>query len=208
MSVSDSTPAAKAGIEEGNRIAAINGVNLRVAREDAGDRWLSSTKSQRLQREIQALKPGDNVTLKVYSNGQFRDVTLKVARAGDLPKNGMMYFGGDGFGGTMMTMPAMPRMMPMSPMTPMAPMAPMAPMPSMDGFRYEVSPELRRDLEGVRIQLDNIRPQLERSLRAQTEARVRVENIRPQLERLRTMVAPRTQQIRITPRVRVVNVIV
>ena len=35
MSVQDSSPAARAGLEEGNRIAAINGVNLRVAREDA-----------------------------------------------------------------------------------------------------------------------------------------------------------------------------
>ena len=37
MSVQDSSPAARAGLEEGNRIAAINGVNLRVAREDADD---------------------------------------------------------------------------------------------------------------------------------------------------------------------------
>ena len=103
MSVSDSSPASKAGIEEGNRIAAINGVSLRVSRDDAGDRWLGNTKAQRLQREISQLKPGDNVTLKVYSNGQFRDVTLKVARAGDLPKGngGMMYLTGDGFSGLM-----------------------------------------------------------------------------------------------------------
>ena len=76
MSVSDSSPASHAGIEEGNRIAAINGVSLRVAREDAGDRYLGSSKVQRLQREISQRKPGDNVTLKVYSNGQFRVVSL------------------------------------------------------------------------------------------------------------------------------------
>jgi S1-C subfamily serine protease len=52
MSVLDSSPALRAGIEEGNRIAAINGVNLRIARDDAGDRQLSSSKAQRLQREI------------------------------------------------------------------------------------------------------------------------------------------------------------
>ena len=177
MSVSDSTPAAKAGIEEGNRIAAINGVSLRVPREDAGDRWLGSTKAQRLQREISALKPGDNVALKVYSNGQFRDVTLKVARAGDLPKSGAMMFMGDGFMGATTAMPAMPAMprLPNMPMTRMAPMAPMAPMPPMDGFRFEMSPEFRRDLEGIRVQLNNIRPQIERSLRL--TPRVRVMNV-------------------------------
>jgi len=51
IGVTDSTPAARAGLEEGNRIAAINGVNLRVAREDAGDRWVGSARAERLQRE-------------------------------------------------------------------------------------------------------------------------------------------------------------
>jgi len=177
MSVSDSSPASKAGIEEGNRIAAINGVNLRVAREDAGDRYLGSTKAQRLQREISALKPGDNVTLKVYSNGQFRDVTLKAVRAGDLPHSGGGMFMFDGGPGDFPMMPAMP-MAPMTPMTPMAPMAPMPAMPDWNHFELVApmarlrtldSPELRRSMEGVREQLRTIRPQLE--------------NIRPQIER-------------------------
>ena len=42
VGVGDSTPAALAGIEEGDRIAAINGVDVRVAREDAGD-WQASS---------------------------------------------------------------------------------------------------------------------------------------------------------------------
>jgi S1-C subfamily serine protease len=177
MSVSDSSPAAKAGIEEGNRIAAINGVNLRVAREDAGDRSLASLKAQRLQREIGALKPGDNVTLKVYSNGQFRDVTLKAVRAGDLPRTGGTMFMYDGMVGDAPMMPMMPAMpmMPMMPMMPSTPMAPMAPMPAMermemmaprafDEMRIEMTPEIRRSMDGVRMQLQNIRPQIERSL--------------------------------------------
>jgi C-terminal processing protease CtpA/Prc len=185
MSVSDSSPASRAGIEEGNRIAAIGGVNLRVSHEDAGDRYLSNTKAQRLQREIAALKPGENVTLKVYSNGQFRDVTLKVARAGDLPKGfgGMMFMNGDGFIG-MPPMPAMPRI---------------APTPSMDRLRYEM-PELRRTLDGVRVQLDDIAPRIEGiGPRVQME----LDRVRPALERLR-MEAPRIM----TPRIRMVNVIV
>ena len=95
MSVQDSSPAARAGLEEGNRIAAINGVNLRVAHEDAEDPSIGSTKAQRLMREVSQLKPGDNVTMRVYANGQYREVTMKVARAGDLPRSrGMRYFGG------------------------------------------------------------------------------------------------------------------
>ena len=177
MSVSDSSPAAKAGIEEGNRIAAINGVNLRVAREDAGDRSLGSTKAQRLQREVNALKPGDNVTLKVYSNGQFRDITLKAVRAGDLPRSGGSTFMFDGGPGDFPMMPAMP-MMPSTPMTPMAPMSPMPAMPAMPEWdRIELiapmarlraldTPEIRRSMDGVREQLRSIRPQVERSLQA------------------------------------------
>jgi S1-C subfamily serine protease len=140
MSVADSTPAARAGLEEGNRIAAINGVNLRVAREDAGDRYLGNAKAQRLQREIAALKPGSNVTLRVYSNGQARDVTLKVARAGDLPRYRGAMILGDGMG----VMPPMP------------------PMPPMREMRFEMGPELRRELQRVRVNIDQMRPELER----------------------------------------------
>ena len=165
VSVSDSSPAAKAGIEEGNRIAAINGVNLRVGREDAGDRWMSGTKAQRLQREVSALKPGDNVTLKIYANGQFRDVALKAARAGDLPRSASMFM----FDGNISGMPMMPAMpaMPSMPMAPMTPMPQMELLPPVDRVRIRVTPEVQRSLEGqMRLQLRNIRPQIERSLQA------------------------------------------
>jgi serine protease Do len=196
MSVSDSSPAAKAGIEEGNRITAIGGVSLRVANEDAGDRFLSSTKAQRLQREISALKPGENVTLKVYSNGQFRDVSLKVARIGDLPKrSGMTYISGDGFG-MMPPMPAMPRM---------------APIPPFDSYRLEM-PELRRSLEGVRMHLDDIAPQLDEiGPRVQMEldrVRPQLENIAPRVQLELDRVRPQLERLRLQPRVRVVNLTV
>lgn len=155
MAVADSTPAARAGIEEGNRIAAINGINLRVAREDAGDRYLSSAKAQRLQREIAELKPGSDVTLRVYSNGQSRDVTMKVARAGDLPRgsNNMMYFGG---------------MIP--PVPPIPPLPPMPAMPRIrdwpiDGVHFELGPQIEDGLHEAGIQLERVRPELDRLLR-------------------------------------------
>jgi hypothetical protein len=158
MAVADSTPAARAGIEEGNRIAAINGISLRVAHEDAGDRYLSSAKAQRLQRELSQLKPGSDVTLRVYSNGQSRDVTMKVARAGDLPRgsNNMMFFGG------------MRGMLP-----PMAPMPPMPPMPAMprsmewpmDGVHFELGPQIEEGLHEAGLYLERVRPELDRVLR-------------------------------------------
>ena len=196
MSVADSTPAARAGLEEGNRIAAINGVNLRVAREDAGDRWLGSTKSQRLMREISALKAGDNVTLKVYSNGQFRDVTLKVARAGDLPKSmrsGMTFFGdGGGFGFAMPPMPPMPAM------PAMPHMAPMPPIPPMGRMHLDELPDVEHQLDAVRVRLQDIGPALDR-------IRPQLDRVRPQLDRLRMELLERA---RAAPRVRMVNVIV
>ena len=86
MFVDDSGPAARAGIEEGNRIAAIRGIDLRVNREDAGDDFVANAKARRLHREITSLRPGDEVELRVYANGQFRTVKLRAVRASDLPR--------------------------------------------------------------------------------------------------------------------------
>jgi serine protease Do len=158
MAVADSTPAAKAGLEEGNRIAAINGVNLRVAREDAGDRYLSNAKAQRLQREIGQLKPGSDVTLRVYSNGQFRDVTMKVARAGDLPKQSRSFFLG-GMGGFM------PAIAPMPPMPPMPAMPRIRDWPTDGSMHFEFGPEIEDALHEAGMQLERIQPALDHLLR-------------------------------------------
>jgi len=152
MSVADSSPAGRAGLEEGNRIAAINGVNLRVAREDADDPGVGSAKAQRLQREVSQLKVGDNVTLRVYANGQWRDVTMKVVRAGDLPRSRHMMF----YGGDMMDGPVIPSMPAMPPMPPGAWKLRGAP------IDLEIAPDLREQLEGVRVKLDEMRPELDR----------------------------------------------
>jgi serine protease Do len=156
MSVVDSSPAARAGLEEGNRIAAINGVNLRVAHEDADDPGVGSAKAQRLHREVSQLKVGDNVTLRIYGNGQFRDVTMKVVRAGDLPKSRRMTYFGDMMMPPMPAMPAMPSM-PAIPPTP----------PTGWGVRgapieLELGPELQEQLDGVRFKLDQMRPEFDR----------------------------------------------
>lgn len=86
VGLDDNGPAAKAGLEEGNRIAAIGAVDLRVNREDAGDEMLSGVKVQRLQRELEKVKPGDEVELKVYSEGRTRTLKLKTVALSDLNK--------------------------------------------------------------------------------------------------------------------------
>lgn len=82
----DNGPAAKAGIEEGNRIAAVGTVDLRVSRDDAGDEMIGAVKSQRLHRELEKLKPGDEVDLRVYSDGRFRTVKVKTVAASTLSR--------------------------------------------------------------------------------------------------------------------------
>jgi S1-C subfamily serine protease len=114
MWTDDDGPAAKAGIEEGNRIAAINNVDIRVGREDAGDEMIAGVKAQRLQRELEKLKPGDEVELRVYGEGKTRTVKVKTVAASKLSHGRGSFFGGNGF--------AFPRVAPMPPMPPMPPM--------------------------------------------------------------------------------------
>lgn len=134
MFVSDSGPAARAGIVEGDRVASINGVDLRVAHADAGDPEISGIKARRLERELSSLKPGDDADLRVWSDGQYRNVKVKVARASDLPRrrNSMFIIGG------------------MDGMVP--PIPPMPPMPAMPDVELRLSPDMinlqtRRSIE-------------------------------------------------------------
>ncbi len=84
IGVNDDGPAAKAGLEEGNRIAAINGVDLKVDRADAGDSYVSNARYQRLQKEMEKVKPGDAVTLQVYADGRFKTVQVKTTKSSEL----------------------------------------------------------------------------------------------------------------------------
>jgi len=74
-------PAEKAGIVEGDRIARVNGVDVRVPREDAGDARIAQARLERLQREIEKLAPGDAVTLTVVTAGRAREVRVTTDSA-------------------------------------------------------------------------------------------------------------------------------
>lgn len=89
-------PAEKAGIVEGDRIAAVNGRDMRVAREDAGDGEAAQAKTARLQRAVRGAKPGDELELRVVTAGRPRTVKLKAGEARALVGEGPE---GPGLGG-------------------------------------------------------------------------------------------------------------
>lgn len=100
VGVTDDGPAAKAGLDEGDRIASINDVDLRVAREDAGDWQAANARRNRLTREMEKVKPGDTVELRVVTNGQSRTVRVEAGKATDVgPDGGAFMF--DNFSGTL-----------------------------------------------------------------------------------------------------------
>ena len=87
MSIEDGGPAAKAGIEEGTRIASINGVDVRGrASTDEDDYVLRTSNVRRLERELAKVKPGEDVDLRVYFGGQHRNVKVKAGRWSDTPR--------------------------------------------------------------------------------------------------------------------------
>jgi serine protease Do len=137
MGIDDDGPAAKAGVEEGNRIAAINGVDLRVPRDDAGDEMLASSRVRRLYRELEKVKPGDEVTLRLYSAGRTRDVRLKTVAASSLPRRHRMFFGSEPF---------------IAPFPPMAPIAP------------ELRERLEDELGRAGRTLERVLPRIQRAI--------------------------------------------
>ncbi|HYW30887.1 MAG TPA: PDZ domain-containing protein, partial [Gemmatimonas sp.] len=95
-SVVKNGPAEKAGVVEGDRIAAVNGVDVRVPLADIEDAGALSSRATRFIREVQKVAPGGNVTLRVYSGGRYREVTVQSVRSSDLPNQGFRISVGDG----------------------------------------------------------------------------------------------------------------
>ena len=85
--VENNGPADKAGIEEGNRIASIDSVDLRVPADEAVGGELLGAKQRRFSRELQSKKAGDEVTMQVYANGAMKTVKVTTARAADVYKD-------------------------------------------------------------------------------------------------------------------------
>ncbi|HMG70609.1 MAG TPA: PDZ domain-containing protein [Gemmatimonadaceae bacterium] len=81
-------PAEAAGIIEGDRIASINGVDLRTSAGDTDDSYANGLAAHRLSREVQRLAPGGKVNLRVYSGGRFRDVQVTAGKASEVMGRG------------------------------------------------------------------------------------------------------------------------
>jgi S1-C subfamily serine protease len=85
QSVTASGPADKAGIEEGNRLISINGVSLKLSAADAGEGDMDGIANRRLIRELEKIKAGDDVDLRVWAAGQTKSVKEKTVAFEDLP---------------------------------------------------------------------------------------------------------------------------
>lgn len=121
--VTDGGPAEKAGIVEGERIAAINGVSLKIAKEDIEERSIAAAKLDRLQRELAKAKAGDVVELQVLSAGRTRTVKVPTVKASALPHTAGFGFGA-GEGGMMRFVPGEALTLPRMPMVPTPPTPP------------------------------------------------------------------------------------
>jgi hypothetical protein len=83
-SVTPGSPADKAGIVEGDRIAAIDGVNLRLSRDDAEAGDMDGVLTNRLIRQLEKKKPGDDVELRLWSEGRTKTARVRTVDAEEI----------------------------------------------------------------------------------------------------------------------------
>ncbi len=162
-SVTTDGPAEKAGIVEGDRIAAINGVSLKLSKEDLEDGWVGGARLSRLSREMAKAKPGDAVELTVVSAGRARAVKVTTMKASALKEDSGTGFSFGVPDAPIAPMPPMPPMSGMMLRTPTAPRAPAIRWRSMDDGDVD-----------VRIEMDGVRQEIERVMRDELP-RVRIE---------------------------------
>jgi hypothetical protein len=71
-------PADRAGIDEGNRLAEIDGVSLRLDPVDVGRSTATDAVMRRLIRTLRGLQGGEQATLRVFGTGKFRNVSVQL----------------------------------------------------------------------------------------------------------------------------------
>lgn len=174
-SVVSNGPADKAGVTEGERIAAVNGVDVRVPREDVEDMSAMSARANRFIREVQKVAPGSNVSLRVYSGGRYRDVTVKAVRSSELPQQAFRMSIGEG--GMSMSLPRIPNAL-------------------FEGGRVQIDRgEMERAMQELRRNMQDMGRDMRFELRDDT-VRLR-ERLRDSMPRIRERIAP---IVRVAPR--------
>ena len=165
--VHDGGPADKAGIVAGERIASINGMDVRVPREDAGDVSASSMRVQRLQRELSKVMPGQSVELVLAAGGKSRTVKVTTVKPSEI--KGFEH----GEAGSRVFMP-MPPMPPMPPIHPELPRQELSTIRARLGRDAAMLPALREKLRAQTLELPALREQVQRLRELVPATRVRM----------------------------------
>lgn len=78
-------PGDRAGIDEGNRLAEIDGVSLRLDPADVGRSSATDAVMRRLTRTLHGMQSGEQATLRIFGAGKFRNVTVQLGSAAAMP---------------------------------------------------------------------------------------------------------------------------
>jgi hypothetical protein len=188
MSVVPGSPAERAGIVEGARIASVNGVELRVDRADVEDDAVAAARTGRLEEQLRRATAGDEVALRVYADGRWRDVRVRTAKASEVYPEGMRMLPGGmlrvGPGGTTIFR-----------------MAPGAPgrtfvLPGGEGRRFEiVAPEGRWEGRGPRVRVETA-PRVRVFRDGGPDVRVEVEGLESLEPEIRERIERRMEEVR------------
>lgn len=73
--------AERAGIDEGNRVADIAGVSLRIDPSEIGRASATDAAMRRLNRTLRGLRDGERATLRVFGGGRYRTVPVQLGTA-------------------------------------------------------------------------------------------------------------------------------
>ena len=92
-------PADRAGIDEGNRVAEIDGVSLRLDPVDIGRQGAIDAVMRRLSRTLRGLQGGEQAALRVFAAGKFKNANVQLGNSPNAPNAG---------GGVVVTLPSTP----------------------------------------------------------------------------------------------------
>jgi S1-C subfamily serine protease len=191
--VADDGPAERAGIHEGMRIAAVNGVDLRADRGDVDDGRLATERAARLERELARLEPGDEVTLRVWDGDRFREVRVRSARASEVYRDGATWVPGRAMrlapGTTIFGMPGAERLRRLERLDSLDAPDVRVEIHGLDDLSPEERARVERRLEEARVRLESSRARMEdvreRLVESRVEERARAATVRARAGELR-----------------------